>query len=215
MISELTQDALYRLLPPGVRSCIRAYGIIRKWLISKIVTPRLGLRTRQARMELLIQAIEVSRLRNSESSSASSSAQHLEQPCVRSFVEAVTTSALLSVESRMHHRAWQGVAFSRGCSCDSLSSLLLRPYIECTSSNDSLTVDMGWLLERMLEVIATPDIIEPTFQDLEGQTLVNFDKRRLEFFFYIPPFLSLRQSVSHIFCLFQGIFVILSANRRL
>ena len=180
MISELTQDALYRLLPPGVRSCIRAYGIIRKWLISKIVAPRLGLRTRQARMELLIQAIEVSRLRNSESSS--STTRVLEQPCVRSFVEAVTTSALLSVESRMHHRAWQGVALSRGCSCDSLSSLLLRPYIECTSSNDSLTVDMGWLLERMLEVIATPDIIEPTVQDPEGQTLVNFDKRRLELF---------------------------------
>ena len=172
-------------------------------------------------MELLIQAIEVSRLRNSESSSSSSSSlssttQHLEQPCVRSFVEAVTTSALLSVESRMHHRAWQGVAFSRGCPCDSLSSLLLRPYIECTSSNESLTVDMGWLLERMLEVIATPDIIEPTFQDLEGQTLVNFDKRRLELLF-----LSLRVAVliSPFFVFFflfsKGIFVILSANLRL
>ena len=220
MISELTQDALYRLLPPGVRSCIRAYGIIRKWLISKIVTPRLGLRTRQARMELLIQAIEVSRLRNSESTSSTSSsspsspstAQQLEQPCVRSFVEAVTTSAILSVESRMHHRAWQGVAFSRGCSCDSLSSLLLRPYIECTSSNDSLTVDMGWLLERMLEVIATPDIIEPTFQDLEGQTLVNFDKRRLVFFCL---FFCLYGSSYLTFCLFLGTFVILSANLRL
>ena len=225
MISELTQDALYRLLPPGVRSCIRAYGIIRKWLISKIVTPRLGLRNRQARMELLIQAIEVSRLRNSESLSSSSSssspspsstAQLLEQPCVRSFVEAVTTSALLSVESRMHHRAWQGVAFSRGCSCDSLSSLLLRPYIECTSSNDSLTVDMGWLLERMLEVIATPDIIEQTCQDLEGQTLVNFDKRRLvrvvSFFFLLG---SLRQLFSPWSFCYKGIFVILSANLRL
>ena len=177
MISELTQDALYRLLPPGVRSCIRAYGIIRKWLISKIVAPRLGLRARQARMELLIQSIEVSRLRNSESSST---AQLLEQPCIRSFVEAVTTSALLSVESRMHYRAWQSVALSRGCSCDSLSSLLLRPYIQCTSSNDSLTVDMGWLLERMLEVIATPDIIEASVQ--EGQNLINFDKRRSELF---------------------------------
>ena len=180
MISELTQDALYRLLPPGVRSCIRAYGIIRKWLISKIVAPRLGLRTRQARMELLIQAIEVSRLRNSESSST---AQLLEQPCIRSFVEAVTTSALLSVESRMHHRAWQSVALSRGCSCDSLSSLLQHPYIQSTSSSDSLTVDMGWLLERMLEVIATPDVIDASFQ--EGQSLVNFDKRRLEFFVFL------------------------------
>lgn len=218
MISELTQDALYRLLPPGVRSCIRAYGIIRKWVISKIVTPRLGLRARQARMELLIQAIEVSRLRNSESSSSSTTtSQLLEQPCVRSFVEAVTTSALLSVESRMHHRAWQGVALSRGCSCDSLSSLLLRPYIECTSSNDSLTVDMGWLLERMLEVISTPDTIEPTVQDPEGQTLVNFDKRRLVRVLLLLFFFFLRQFVSHVFfCFFsKGIFVILSANLRL
>ena len=200
MISELTQDALYRLLPPGVRSCIRAYGIIRKWLISKIIAPRLGLRARQARIELLIQAIEVSRLRNSDSSTA----QLLEEPCIRSFVEAVTTSALLSVESRMHHRAWQGVALSRGCSCDSLSSLLLRPYIQCTSSNGSLTVDMGWLLERMLEVIASPDIIEPSCQ--EGQPLVNFDKRRLEL---SPLSFCLYSSL---ISFFQGIFVTLSAN---
>ena len=173
LISELTQDALYRLLPPGVRSCIRAYSIIRKWLISKLVAPRIGLRSRQARMELLIQAIEVCRLRNTETPSTS---QLIDQPCVRSFVEAVTTSALLSVESRLHHRAWQGVAFGRGSTCDSLSSLLLRPYVQSTSSGDSLTVDMGWLLERMLELIATPDVIEASAE--EGQNLVNFDKRR-------------------------------------
>lgn len=172
MISELTQEVLYRLLPPGVRSCIRAYAIIRKWLISKIVAPRLGLRARQARMELLVQAIEVARLRNAETPT---NAQVL-QPCVRSFVETVITAAILSVESRMHHRAWQSVAHSRGCQCDSLSSLLLRPYIQDTASRDCLTVDMGWLLERMLEVIATPDVIDSSSQ--EGQSLVNFDKRR-------------------------------------
>ena len=91
-------------------------------------------------------------------------------------MEAVTTSALLSVESRLHHRAWQGTGLGRGSTCDSLSSLLLRPYVQSTSSGDSLTVDMGWLLKRMLEIIATPDIIEVSSQ--EGQNLVNFDKRR-------------------------------------
>ncbi|RXW25664.1 hypothetical protein EST38_g130 [Candolleomyces aberdarensis] len=181
-----SQDVLYRLLPPGVRSCIRAFAIIRKWLISKIVAPRLGIRTRQARMELLVQCIEVARLRNAEnlgSSSAStpsaasaSGSPVLLQPCVRSFVEAVVTSALLSVESRMHQRAWQSVANSRACQPDSIASLLLRPYVQTTSSNDCLTVDVGWLLERMLEIIAGPDVLDSSSQ--EGQNLVNFDKRR-------------------------------------
>lgn len=172
LITEMTQDALYRLLPPGIRSCIRAYGIIRKWLIAKLVAPRLGLRRRQARMELLLHAIEVARLRNAEPNAS----HHIEQPCVRSFVEAVISSAIMSVESRMHQRPWQFIAYNRGCTCDSLVALLARPYIQATSSRDCLTVDMGWLVERMLEVIASPDVVESSGQD--GQNLVNFDKRR-------------------------------------
>lgn len=173
LITEMTQEALYRLLPPGVRSCVRAYTIIRKWLVAKLVAPRIGLRARQARMELLIQVIEVARLRNTETPSTP---QLMNQPCVRSAVEAVATSALLSIESRMHHRAWQSIAIGRGSSCESLSALLHRPYVQSTSSVDSLTVDMGWLLERMLEIIATPDVIDAPSQ--QSQNLVNFDKRR-------------------------------------
>ena len=173
LISELNQDSLYRLLPPGIRSCVRAYSILRKWIISKIVAPRLGLRARQARMELLLRVIEVARLRNMES--AATSRLH-EKPCVRSFVEAVTTSAILSVESRMHHRAWQNVALARGTYSDSLVSLLARPYMQSASSHVPLTPDMGWLLERILEVIASPDVIESSMQ--ENQSLLNFNKRR-------------------------------------
>ncbi|EAU92027.2 rho GTPase activating protein 22 [Coprinopsis cinerea okayama7 len=173
LISELSQEALYRQLPPGIRSCIRAFGIIRKWLISKIVAPRLGLRARQARMELLVQAVEVARLRNAE---RAQSGPAIIQPCVRSFVESVVTSAILSIESRMHHRSWQSVAHNRGTQCDSIASLLLRPFVQSTSSTDCLTVDIGWLLERMLEVIASPDVLDSS--SAEGQTLINFDKRR-------------------------------------
>ncbi|TFK45164.1 hypothetical protein BDQ12DRAFT_50569 [Crucibulum laeve] len=176
MISEVSHEALYRLLPPGIRSCIRAYGIIRKWLISKIVASRLGLRQRQARMELLLQAIEVARSRNSEIVNHLPLTYSIERPCIRSFVEAVTTSAILSVESRMHHRAWQGVGVSRGSQCDTLASLLHRPFVQTITSRDPLTVDMGWLIERMLEVIASPDVVEA--MSPEGQSLVNFDKRR-------------------------------------
>lgn len=173
MISELSQDSLYRLFPPSVRSCIRAYTLIRKWLISKLVAPRLGLRARQARIELLIQAVELARLRNSESRTSD---QPIESPCVRSFVEAVTTSALLSPECRLHFRVWQSVALSRNCTCDSLSSLLDQPFVQSVSSQESLTVDMGWLLERIIEISAIPDILDASSR--EGQQLINFDKRR-------------------------------------
>lgn len=177
LISELSQDSLYRLLPPGIRSCIRAYSILRKWIISKIVAPRLGLSQRQTRIEILLRVIEVARVRNSEVSS--SPRRLVDQPCVRSFVEAVVTSAVMSVESRMHHRAWQNVAMARGCQCDSLASLLSQPFIQLSSPREPLTMDMGWVLERLLEVIAAPDVIESTNQ--EGQSLVNFDKRRYDF----------------------------------
>ncbi|KAJ3764713.1 hypothetical protein FB446DRAFT_797699 [Lentinula raphanica] len=39
-----------------------------------------------------------------------------------------------------------------------------------------LTVDMGWLIVRILDIIAMPDAVES--QNGEGQNLVNFDKRR-------------------------------------
>ncbi|KAK0474275.1 hypothetical protein IW261DRAFT_1552848 [Armillaria novae-zelandiae] len=159
LISELGQDSLYRLLPPGVRSCIRAYAILRKWLISKIVAPRLGLQAQQAQMELLLRTIETSCIRNTEKSAKS---WLIDQACVRSFVEAVVSSA-------------QNVAASRNMQCDSLSSLLSHSSSQSLGSKDALTVDMGWVIQWLLDVISTPDVVEPS-QD--GQSLVNFDERR-------------------------------------
>ncbi|KIY53697.1 hypothetical protein FISHEDRAFT_68631 [Fistulina hepatica ATCC 64428] len=172
MISELNDGPFYKLLPPGVRSCIRSYIVLRRWIISKIVAPRLGLRTRQSRIEMLLRAIEVARVRNMGHGDRALLA---EKPCVRSFAEAVITSAVIGYESRLHFRAWNNVALSRGTLCDSLVSLLSRPCQQTAVSRASLTVDMGWLLERMVEIISTPDVIE---SEQDGQNLINFDKRR-------------------------------------
>lgn len=171
MISELGQESLYRHLPPSVRTCLRAFMILRKWLVSKVAAPRLGLKARQVRMETFLQAVEIARRRNSELGEGNRAA--IEKPVTRSFVEAVIMSAILSVESRMYHRAWQTLAASRGATCDSVVSLLQKPAVERPVSRDPLTADMGWLLERTLEVISMPDILEQ-----EGLNLVNFDKRR-------------------------------------
>ncbi len=174
MISELGQDSLYRLLPPSVRGCIRAFAILRKWIVSKLVAPKTGFRVRQARMELILRAIEVCRLRNSEGGSPELLPS--ERACVRSFIEGILCAAVLSVESRMYHRAWQLVANSRATTCDSLTALLSRSSVTSLKCMDKLTMDMGWVLEKMLEVISMPDVLEATSQ--ESLSLVNFDKRR-------------------------------------
>jgi hypothetical protein len=176
LIPGSTQDSLYSLFPASVRSCIKAFAILRKWLISKIAFPKLGVRPRQSRLERLLQALEISRIRNSDSTSSTPIS---EKPCVRSFVEAVLTSALLSPESRMYSRAWQNVANSRRTTADSFSALLDSSNIQ-TSTGDSLLVDVGWLFERMLEVIVMPNVIAQSVE--EGQGLVNFEKRRYDDF---------------------------------
>ena len=166
------QDSLYGLLPASIRSCIRAFAVIRKWFISKIAFPKLGIRPRQSRIERLLQAVEISRIRNSDSGS---SIPISEKPCVRSFVEAVLTSALLSPESRLYARAWQNVANARRTTADSFSALLDSSNAQ-TSTGDSLLVDVGWLFERILEVIVMPNVVASSAE--EGQGLVNFEKRR-------------------------------------
>ncbi|KAM5530203.1 hypothetical protein V8D89_016139 [Ganoderma adspersum] len=174
LISELAQDSLYRLLPPSVRSCIRAFGILRKWLISKIVASNLGIWARQQRMELMLRAIEVARLRNSDSEGTEVPLP--ERPCVRSFVEAIITSVVLSVESRTYQRAWLGVAIARGTGCDTLAAYFARPTITSMSTRGTLTADIGWVMERVLEIISLPDVLESS--PAEKTVLVNFEKRR-------------------------------------
>ena len=174
MIPGGGHDSLYNLFPAPVRSCIKAFAILRKWLISKIAFPKLGTRPRQLRLERLLQALEISRIRNSDSTSSTPIS---EKPCVRSFVEAVLTSALLSPESRMYSRSWQNVANSRRTTADSFSALLDSSNVK-TPTGDSLLVDIGWLFERILEVIVMPNVITPPVE--EGQGLVNFEKRRYD-----------------------------------
>ncbi|PIL33764.1 transporter [Ganoderma sinense ZZ0214-1] len=174
LISELAQDNLYRLLPLSVRSCIRAFGILRKWLMSRIVASNLGIWARQQRMELMLRAIEVARLRNADSESTQVPLS--ERPCVRSFVEAIITSVVLSVESRTYQRAWLGVAIARGTGCDTLAAYFARPTVTSMSTRGTLTADMGWLMERVLEIISLPDVLESS--PAEKTVLVNFEKRR-------------------------------------
>lgn len=165
------QDSIYKLLPSSIRGLVRAHAVIRKYLLSRIVTPRLGLRIRQARMETLLRAIEVCRLRTTNPSSGMS----MSQSPFRSFVETALVSAIVAPESRFFSMTWHYVALARGTTADSLESLLAKPMIQSISKQTRLTIDIGWLLERFLEVISMPNLIDSS---MEGSTLVSLDKRR-------------------------------------
>ncbi|KZT03884.1 uncharacterized protein LAESUDRAFT_728564 [Laetiporus sulphureus 93-53] len=174
MISELAQGSLHRMLPQSIRTCVRAFTTLRRWLVSKLAAAKLGLRGRESRMELMLRAVEICRLRNAESFAAQ--VPLAERPCVRSFVETVLTSAIVSVESRAHYRAWQNVALGRLTTCDTLAALISKPAITSVASRSPLTVDIGWILERMVEVIMMPDVLESAQEG--ASSLVNYDKRR-------------------------------------
>jgi GTPase-activating protein BEM2 len=174
LISELSQDPFYCLLPPTIRSCLRAHHVLRKWLVSKIVEPRIGSQTRQARMEFLLHAVEMCRDRDRSDFDHSRHAS-AERRCIRTFVEFILTSAILSPESRMYSRAWSNVANTRRAGLDSLVAMLVRPNYRPSRNLPDLITDMGWTLERMLEILNLPDVLaSPT--DASG--LVNFHKRR-------------------------------------
>ena len=58
---------------------------------------------------------------------------------------------------------------------DSLVTMLTRPCYQPSPSSSDLITDLGWTLERMLEILSLPDVLtSPT----EGSGLVNFHKRR-------------------------------------
>lgn len=173
LIPILGQDRLYRLLPPGVRTCLRAHDILRKWLITKLAAPRLGVATRQSRIESFLTAVEICRRR----SAGVRDANIAEQPVVRSFAESVLVSALVSPESRAQWRAWMAVSSARNAYFDWMFTLLSNPSMDEMSARSSLTTDIGWLLERLLEVITMPNVL-----DEGGRSLVNFEKRRYRYF---------------------------------
>ncbi|CCO34478.1 GTPase-activating protein BEM2/IPL2 AltName: Full=Bud emergence protein 2 [Rhizoctonia solani AG-1 IB] len=174
LISEMGPEKFVRNLPSSIRSVFRAHDIVRRWALASIVAPRLGIQTRQERIELLLQTIEVCRLRTADSPSS----RDILQPSIRTFTETALGAALCSPESRLFARAWQEVGAARGASIESLSSLLSVRRVEKIRSPRRMTADMGWLIECLLELSCLPD---KSCEGGSGVELLNFDKRRYLF----------------------------------
>jgi GTPase-activating protein BEM2 len=123
-------------------------------------------------MELLLKAVEACRDRSDFDHSQHPSAN---RRCIRTFVELILTSAILSPESRIYSRAWSNVANARKTGSDSLVAMLARPSYQPSHSSPDLITDIGWTLERILEILSLPDVLTSS---ADGGGLVNFHKRR-------------------------------------
>jgi hypothetical protein len=54
---------------------------------------------------------------------------------------------------------------------------LAKPVVQTVDSQEPLTIDIGWLMERMLEIMTTPDTVESLSEEMP-QMLINYSKRR-------------------------------------
>ncbi|KAG8871240.1 rho GTPase-activating protein [Tulasnella sp. 331] len=163
---------LHKLLNPSLRSVIRAHNSIRDWAVSKIANPSLTMVDRVLRMELLVDAIEICRDR-AIFGDPNILMRNEAQPATRSFVESALISAILAPESRAYVRSWNEVAAKRDGSLHDLVGLLGSAKGTNTRST-ALTVDLAWIVERMMEVLTLPDVLEGE----DTQDAINLDKRR-------------------------------------
>jgi len=76
----------------------------------------------------------------------------------------------------MHQRPWQNIATIRGVQCDSLAAFLSKPTVFKKSYGDPLTIDISWILERILELVSIPNVVTTSGEG--DMSIINMDKRR-------------------------------------
>ncbi|KAG8827526.1 rho GTPase-activating protein [Serendipita sp. 401] len=191
LLSDLpSTPRLINLAQPSIRSILHCFDHCRKWATAVLAQPGIPFEARLLRMERFLQALELCRALSCKTDNVSDTA-----PVIRSFVETVLTTALLSPESRLYHRAWHQTAIKRRLvHQDSLDQYLRLPSnVELPfSPGFKLAVDFGWMIERLLEMMSMPDTLMNSTDTLG--TVINFEKRRLlcTFVLNMPTLASLR-----------------------
>lgn len=176
-------DHLHKSFPSGIRLLLRMHATFRAWATHKLAAPGIGLRKREARIDLLLRAIEICR---SRSPAARESDQSIpDTPTAPSFIEVALLAAIWSPESRAFSRAWANVASSRGIYPDSIRSLLVVPQVSSLPAT-GYVVDGGWLFEQLLGILSLPDTLVR-----REHLLVHFDKRRCVRVAYLEIIVSL------------------------
>jgi hypothetical protein len=165
---------LANLAQPSIRAMLYCFYEATKWATAVLAQPGITIESRHRRIELFLQALDMCRLLSSKTDGVTPGS-----PVIRSFVETVLSTAILSPESRMFQRVWNKIALQRRLNnVDTLESFLRFPKDGELPfpSGFKLAVDFGWMIERLLEMISMPDALVNTADTLGA--VINFEKRR-------------------------------------
>ncbi|KAK4055210.1 rho GTPase-activating protein [Microbotryomycetes sp. JL201] len=171
MLGLVTDSALAKHLPLSLRRILGRHTLVRKWVLAHLVDPNISARDRQLRMLKALEMIEHcrSRMVNVAFGGQKEPVETLHDPTIASFVERAVVSAIIAPESRLFASSWLAVASTRGVAA--IDSVLVLVRREPIATQEICTVDVAWVVERMLEIVTQVD-------SLSDGMAINFAKRR-------------------------------------
>ncbi|KAI5779687.1 hypothetical protein EDC01DRAFT_669408 [Geopyxis carbonaria] len=167
-------STLLESLPKSLRELCTMHMQLTNWILSRIVEHKISIEQRSERIASLLKALSICRQRMSGmdlyENSDVAMCRH-----VPSFVGSAIATALVRPESRMFNYAWQIAVKATGGTSTQIETLeqVIPTSVDCDFSTQPLTPCVGWMVERLLEIIChVPNMV------VENNRLINFDKRR-------------------------------------
>lgn len=175
-----TTTTLLDALPKCLRDVCLLHMEITNWILMQVVDLRISAEGRARRIVTLLKCLAISRKRMSrmdlhENVEGVRNSRH-----VPSFVATAITAALVKPESRMFSYAWYLAARTTVGPVTQIQTLeqVIPQNIEGLTCFRPMTPCVGWMLERLLEIVCyVPNMV------VENNRLINFDKRRYVFNF--------------------------------
>lgn len=169
-----SNDTVFDTLPAPLQGLCILHRRLGDWVLAQITESNIKFETRGKRISALLKCLTICRSRMSGldlyQSSNSGPRQH-----IPSFVESAIAAALVRPESRIFAAAWGFAVEYNGGSGALVETLeqVIPKSVGLLSNNLPMTPCVGWLIERMLEIVCyVPNML------VENNRLINFDKRR-------------------------------------
>lgn len=197
LFRDSPDDRVMFSFPRAVRELFRLHNNLVNYFAFQITDPSIKKDDRVGRMISILKMVGIIRQRMARISVFNAKDdkipgdEHLELGFVPAFLEMALSAAILRPESRGFANSWLtaskeisrqfGGTFSNSVnSLDSMIPDISPSLLKKTNAEKAYTPCVGWLMERMLEIVCfIPNM------SLENTRLVNFDKRRYIYNFVV------------------------------